>query len=126
MKEEIKQILKMVEDKKISAEEAEKLIESIDEGQNAESINKNEFIQEPKFLRIHVVDDDDKVDIKLPISMIEVGMKLGMNIGPKFSPEMEKLDGIDINGLMAAIKEGARGKIVDIKTDDEIVEIYVE
>ncbi|HBM80029.1 MAG TPA: hypothetical protein DD426_04200 [Clostridiaceae bacterium] len=128
MNDEIKKILKMVEEKKITAEEGEKLIDALDENTYkvpAEPLNTSQNGSKPKFLRIHV-DGDDKVDVKIPLSLVEIGMKFGMKVGPKFSPQMKELEGIDFQEIIDAVKNGATGKIVDVHTSDETVEIYVE
>ncbi|MDI6618734.1 MAG: hypothetical protein QME45_08650 [Clostridiales bacterium] len=128
MNDEIKKILKMVEEKKITAEEGEKLIDALDENTYkvpAEPLNTSQNGSKSKFLRIHV-DGDDKVDVKIPLSLVEIGMKFGMKVGPKFSPQMKELEGIDFQEIIDAVKNGATGKIVDVHTSDETVEIYVE
>lgn len=128
MNDEIKKILKMVEEKKITAEEGEKLIDALDENAYnvpAETANTSQKVNKPRFLRIHV-DGDEKVDVNIPLSLVEFGMKFGMKVGPKFSPQMKELEGIDFKEIIDAVKNGATGKIVDIHTQDETVEIYVE
>lgn len=123
MKEDVKRILKMVEEKKITAEEGEKLIDAMDESEVPSAAEEGTNTGEPKFLRVHVTGEDDKVDINVPLSLVEVGLKLGARFG---ALDDEKLKGIDFNAVMQAIKEGTRGKIVDVKSDDSIVEVYVE
>lgn len=128
MNDEIKKILKMVEEKKITAEEGGKLIDALDENAYnvpAETANTSQKGNKPRFLRIHV-DGDEKVDVNIPLSLVEFGMKFGMKVGPKFSPQMKELEGIDFKEIIDAVKNGATGKIVDIHTQDETVEIYVE
>lgn len=123
MKEEVKRILKMVEEKKITAEEGGKLIDAMDDGEVPSLAGEKINTGDPKFLRVHVISEDDKVDINVPLSLVEVGLKIGAHFG---ALEDEKLKGIDFNAVMQAIKDGARGKIVDVKSDDSIVEVYVE
>lgn len=128
MKEEVKKIFKMVEEKKITAEEGERLIDALDD--NTPVVYGNEdnssAVKEPKFLRVHVIDEHDKVDINVPLSLVEVGLKIGTQFAGQDSDAADKLKGIDFKQLMEAIKEGARGKIVDVKTENSIVEVYVE
>lgn len=128
MKEEVKKVLKMVEEKKITAEEGEKLIEALDDDTSIMTENNgiNRENGEPKYLRIHVIDTDDKIDVNIPVSLIEVGLKLGTQFGLKDSIGGEKLKDIDFAKIIEAIKQGARGKLVDVKTSDTTVEIYVE
>ncbi len=62
-----------------------------------------------------------RVNVTLPIGLINVAMKTGS----KFAPE---IDGIDINEIMAAIEEGAMGKIIDVvdEVDGEHVEVFID
>lgn len=116
------QILKMIEEGTVSAEEGMKLIEALDEPQVTETISG----RKPKMLRVKVNEPgkNNRVNIKIPLSLINVGLK----IGKKFSPELqESMDGIDMDEIMQMIKEGAEGKLVDVETEDgETVEIFVE
>jgi hypothetical protein len=128
VKEEVKKILKMVEEKKITAEEGEKLIDALDDNMPVVygDVNSSPTSAEPKFLRVHVIDEDDKVDINVPISLVEIGLKIGTQFAVQDSEAGDKLKNIDFKQLMEAIKQGARGKIVDVKTKDSTVEVYVE
>ncbi len=62
MSEEIKKVLKMVEEGRISSEEGTKLIEAIKEKQEKKSLKG-------KYLRIYVEDDEDRVNIKIPLAL---------------------------------------------------------
>ena len=55
------------------------------------------------------------------MSLVNVGLKMGA----RFAPEV---DGINFDQVMAAVKSGSQGKIVDVvdEEDGERVEIYVE
>lgn len=121
LKEEKMQILSMVSEGKISAEEGSKLLEALEE-KSSPQVKKS-----PKWLKIRVYDpeDDDKVNITLPISLLNVGMK----IANKFSPEIKEagLSDDDLKEIFEAIKNGAEGKLVDIDGENgEKVEIIVE
>lgn len=121
LREEKLQILKMVENGKISVEEGVDLLNALEEKDNIRP-NKN-----VKWIKIKVYDPDDdtKVNVTLPISFISLGMKLAT----KFSPELKEtgLDDEDFQEIYTAIKGGAVGKIVDIESEDgEKVEITIE
>jgi hypothetical protein len=62
-----------------------------------------------------------KVNVNLPFGLVRAGLK----IGGKFAPEMEDVDWEEI---LAAINEGAQGKLVDVEDveDGEKVEIFVD
>lgn len=125
MSEEKLQILKMVEDKKITASEAAELLEAVEKGSEEIQINKN---MKAKWLRIKVLAEDGKVkaNVNIPLSLVDVGLK----IGKKFEPKLNdiNLSGIDIDAIFDLIKQGAEGKIVDVYDENSKtnVEVYVE
>lgn len=120
--EERKKILKMVSEGKITAEEAARLLSALSrtgKGKQSESSGK-----EPRWLRVKVTDVHTgraKVNVNLPFSMVQVGLKMGA----KFVPDM---DGVDLDGLSEALRSGMTGKIIDIvdEEDAQRVEVYVE
>lgn len=120
--EERLQILKMVEEKKLTSKEAIDLLAAIDQ-KNQEIVQRNKS----KWLRIKVFEpgDQTKVNVNIPLSLIDVGLK----IAKKFKPELddEVLKNIDLDEIIEAIKNGAEGKIVEVDSDKgERVEIFVE
>ena len=120
--EERMRILKMVEEKQITAEEAAKLLEAL-RTTGAGATSRDEPGR-ARWLRIRVSDRASgkyKVNVNLPVVLIDVGLKMGA----RFAPDMA---GMDIHAIHAAIKEGLHGKIVEIddEKDDERVEIFVE
>jgi hypothetical protein len=129
MKEEMKKILQMVEQNKITVEEAERLIEAItsdEETATPPQAQGSAGIQ-GKFLRVRVVEEgEQKVQVNVPLSIVEVGLKIGMQIGPQFAPELEGLRNINFGELMEAIRQGASGKLVEVKDEDTLVEVYVD
>lgn len=121
LKEEKMQILSMVSEGKISSEEGVKLLDALEEKSSPQAKKS------PKWLKVRVYDpdDDNKVNITLPISLLNVGMK----IANKFSPEIKEagLNDDDLKEIFEAIKNGAEGKLVDIDGENgEKVEIIVE
>jgi hypothetical protein len=119
------QILKMIEEGKISAEEGAKLLAALSAGSKTD-VTRREVGggASPKQFRVRVTDlttGRNKVNINIPMSLVNVGLKMGA----RFAPEVE---GINFDEVMAAIKSGSQGKIVDVVDDEdgERVEIYVE
>jgi hypothetical protein len=49
----------------------------------------------------------NKVNINIPMSLVNVGLKMGA----RFAPDIE---GINFDEIVAAIKSGSQGKIVDV------------
>lgn len=118
--EERMQILKMVADGKISAEEGAKLIKALEEG----SRPKPPPDPEPRWFKVRVTDlatGKTKVNMSIPMGLVNVGVKMGA----RFAPEVE---GVNIEELFAAIKGGAHGRLVDVTDEEEgeHVEIFVE
>ncbi|ADY56996.1 hypothetical protein Sgly_2723 [Syntrophobotulus glycolicus DSM 8271] len=124
--EEKMQILKMVEEGKITASEGLELMEALEKGANA--AGSPEKTKNMKWLRIDVKAENDKTKAKvnIPLSLIDVGLR----IGTKFAPELKEagLEKIDIEEIVQAIKDGAEGKIVEVDAEDgkTRVEVYVE
>jgi hypothetical protein len=117
------QILKMVAEKKITAEEGAKLLSAL-EPEKKEGQVVVGGPSSPRWFRIRVTDLEtgkSKVNVNLPMSLVTVGMKMGA----RFAPEVE---GIDFNEIFDQIREGAQGKMIDVEDaeDGERVEIYVE
>ena len=114
----------MVEEGKISSNEAIELMEALGEETGAETISSNP----PKWLKVRIKDENDSVKVKvnIPLSLVDVGLKLGT----AFSPELKEagLKQEDIKEVLEAVKSGAEGKIVDIEDEEHHtkVEVYVE
>ncbi len=116
--EERMQILKMIEEGKISAEEGAKLLQALSA---AKSEKRKSAGDEPRWFRVRVTNLDtgkDKVNLNFPMGLVNVGFKLGA----RFAPD------VNFEEIMAAIKSGAQGKIVDVvdEEDGERVEIFIE
>ena len=123
--EERMQILKMVSEKKITAEEGAKLLSALEPDKKKESaVVMVGGPSSPRWFRVRVTDLETgkpKVNVNLPMSLVNVGMKMGA----RFAPEIE---GIDLSEIFEQIREGAQGKMIDVEDaeDGERVEIYVE
>jgi len=112
------QILKLVQEGKVTPDEATKLLQAL-EGKGGESAVAT---GSGKLLRIRVTEGrGTKVNVNLPMSLVEAAVAIGV----KFVPE-EELRGIDINALLEAIRQGVTGKIVEVDSEEAKVEIYVE
>ena len=128
MSEKIK-ILKMVEDGIITSEEALKLLDAVEENVEQE-VKKEKIKLKGKKLKIKVFDpaDNTKVDIKIPLSLIN----LGLTIGTKIKPELkEKIGDIDIDEIIKNaiddFSETGNQTLVDIEEENgTIVKIYIE
>ncbi|AXV37593.1 MAG: hypothetical protein KO217_03865 [Methanobacteriaceae archaeon] len=121
--EERMQILEMVEEGKINTKEAMELLDAL-EGNQEEITPK----KDAKWLKVRVrtMDDNPKVNVNIPISLVDVGLKMAK----KFDPKLKEsgLDKIDLDEIIEAVKNGAEGKIVDVEDEENQtkVKIYVE
>jgi hypothetical protein len=121
--EEKIQILEMVEEGKITVAEATELLAALES--NEEEIVPRKDVKWLK-VRVYTLDDQPKVNVNIPISLVDVGLKLAKKYDPKFKDS--GLDNIDLDEILDAIKNGAEGKIVDIIDDEEQtkIKVYVE
>ncbi len=140
--EERLKILKMVQEGKITPEDAAQLLEAINAGSTANAEKARRAAgpgaagfpfgpegpqvpgRKPRFLRVRVTDTDSgrpRVNVRLPVSMVSVGLKMGS----KFAPQVE---GLDADQLMQIIESGETGQIVDVfdEEDGEHVEVFLE
>ncbi|HAF61726.1 MAG TPA: hypothetical protein DCK95_05320 [Anaerolineaceae bacterium] len=124
MEEDRMMILKMLQEGKIDADQAARLLEALEAGKTEE---KKENVKEERtgrWFRVRVSDvitGNQKTNIRIPIGL----MNAGFRIGAQFSPEVSALKSDDI---MNAIKSGKTGLIIDVIDDDdnEHVEIFIE
>jgi hypothetical protein len=104
---------------KMANEEATRLAETSD--------NRGAQGEEPekaKLLRVRVVEDGHPtVNVKVPIGVAKWGMKMAQ----AFSPEMKDAN-LDWESIMAMIREGEQGKIVEVEdeVDHKTVEVWME
>ena len=120
--EERMRILKMIEEKQITAEEGAKLLEALRAtGSNAA---QREEVTKARWLRVRVTDRSSgklKVNVNIPVGLVDVGLKMGA----RFAPEM---NGMDLSAIQTAIKGGMQGRIIEVddEADNERVEVFVE
>ena len=121
--EERMKILQMLEEGKISPDEATTLLRALDGGQRA-----TPSVVGPgsgnRFLRVQVTDLDSgkaKVNVTIPMGLVGAGLRMA----ERFAPEFE---GFDLQELEEMLASGAMGKMVEVRDeeDNELVEIYVE
>ena len=129
--EERMQILTMVAEGTITAEEGAKLLAALEsQGEKRKSHSatgepgERGEPSEPRWFRVRVTDLEtgrSKVNVNLPMSLVDAGARLGA----RFAPELETRV---FAGIMDEIRAGAQGKIVDVEDAQggERVEIYVE
>ncbi|MCK4233380.1 hypothetical protein KAU34_07610 [candidate division WOR-3 bacterium] len=131
MDEKLK-ILKMLEDGKISSEQANKLLEAIE--------NKSNNIEsKAKWLKVKVIEDGcQKVNIKIPLKVIRIAAKIGgkLNINlPEEAKEklaekginLEKIDDVEkLNEILEEIEKEAPFELVNVDEGTKKVFVYIE
>jgi len=119
MNDERDRVLKMLEDKKITAEEASKLLDAINRSEGGGRRNR--------FLKVRVYDrgsDRAKVNVTLPIGLV----RWGMNFIPDEARAKIEEQEIDLKMVTEALEKGITGKIVDVNDDEKghHVEVWLE
>jgi len=117
MSDERMRILKMLEEKKITAEQAAKLLDSLGEPVSGTG----------RFLKVKVWDMNQeklKVNVKVPLGLV----KWGMRFVPESAQAKIREKNIDLTAVTEAIEKDLVGKIVEVDDDEkgEHVEVYIE
>ena len=121
--EERMQILKMIEEGKISAADGAELLKALDQS-GAVKGQPLKGASQARWFRVRVTDMEtgrSKVNINIPMGLVNVGMRMGA----RFTPQVE---GVDYQQLIEAIRSGQQGKIFDVENveEGEHIEIFVE
>jgi hypothetical protein len=123
MSEDRARILQMVSEGKISAVQGAELLNAM-RSNGAPDAPPAPIGGKANWLRVRVTNLETgraKVNVNLPFSLVRAGLKIGSH----FAPEMQD---IDWEELLAAIDEGAQGKLVDVEDIEsgEKVEVFVD
>ncbi len=78
-----------------------------------------------KWFRVRVTDlktGESKANVKIPAGLASFGMKMASRYAP------ESIEGLDMDELFAAVKDGSQGLLVDVEDEEkgEHVEVFVE
>jgi len=128
MDEERLMILKMLQEGKITAEEAANLLDALNSGKDSKK--QNEESQEKtngkpgRWFRVVVTDTvtgRPRANIRMPLGVINAGMKMGAHFAPQ-------IDGMYSDQISNAIQSGITGQILDVFDDEdgEHVEVFIE
>lgn len=123
-KDERLQILKLLEEGKITAQEAAELLKALNPaGNTTQSSSDNEPAQ-PRWLRVYVTDKESgkqRARMNVPLGLVNIGLKMGARFVPDLSYNslLQKIE--------TANQTGERGKIFDITNETgELIEIFIE
>ncbi len=118
--EERLRILKLIESGQVKAEEGAQLLDALGEGPPRARAAR----ARPYILRVRVTDlssHHQKVNVTVPVSLIDVGIKLGARLFPHGG-------GPTIEEIRRAVESGVTGRVFDMQDLDEgeRVEIFIE
>ncbi len=116
--EERLKILDMIREGKLKADEGARLLQALQQ-----SAKRAEKLRDPRWLRVRVIDlqtERLKVNVNLPMSVVNVGLKLGA----RFVPDAD----VDFAAVLQAIREGQVGKVLELinHEEGERIEVWVE
>ena len=122
MNEERLKILRMLENKKITAAEAAKLLETLE---NSETNDETFSGKGAKNLKIKVYEGDltqPKVNVKVPLLLVKF---IGKVVPEKAEVKLNKHN-ISMEKIMEMVEKDQSGKILEVEEENEKVEIYIE
>lgn len=123
--EERMRILNLLQEGKITAEEASRLLSALSQsGKTGGSARPAPSGRVPRQLRVRITDltnDRTKVNVTIPMGLVNMGLKMGARFIPN------GVD-VDVEEIKDAIAAGQMGKLVDVEDheDGERVEVWVE
>lgn len=120
MHDETQRVLEMLQGGRITPAQAAELLAALDG-----SARTTPAPEQPRTLRINVSDAVTgrvRVNVNIPLSLVSVASRLGMSLGIKHAPELAD---IDFAQIMDALRDGARGKIIDVVDDDDRQHVVV-
>jgi len=130
MNEERKKILEMLADGKISADDAERLLDKLGVEDDRHEPSVHSGAARPKYLRVHVDGSDgDKVDVRIPLALIRTGIKLTA-VMPSHVSEKLGEEGVDLSRLGELegdeLYEALQDLQVDVDSEDGKVRVFCE
>jgi hypothetical protein len=115
-------VLQMLEDGKINTEEAAKLLEALEDGQEGSPAS-----EAGKVLKIKVSDKHTgsvKVNIGVPLGFA----RFLKDLIPASERARIENQGVDLDAVFANLDSGVKGKLVDVEDvkDGHLIEIWIE
>jgi len=121
MNEEIKRILKMVEEVKLTSSQASELIEALKE---KESETEQSKAAGSRYLKVNIKSHNGKnINLKLPVKFIRGIIKATGKLPVHINGNHE----LDMKVISEAIENDITGKIVELNSDEgDYVEVIIE
>ncbi len=121
MNEEIKRILKMVEEGKLTSNQASELIEALKEKESEPELSKSIG---SRHLKVNIKSHNGKnVNLKLPLKFIKGIIKATGKLPVHINGDHE----LDMKVISEAIENEITGKIVELNSDEgDYIEVIIE
>jgi len=112
-------ILRMVESGNVTAEEAARLLDSLQVKQEHTVERKRNRIVRVRVTNL--ANNRQKANVTVPVSLIDVGLRLATRLVPQ-------IRGSALEDLLHAIENGTTGRLLDLQDleEGERIEIYAE
>lgn len=137
MSEERRKILDMLAAEQISVDDAHRLLDKV-EPPPALAVAEDDPLarKAPRYLRIHIVDDDDKVELQIPLALIRTGIRLGAVVPDSAKGKLKKLkklkkEGFDVDQFFEMASEELVDSLAELEInvegeDGERVRLFCE
>ena len=137
MSEDRRKILDMLAAEQISVDDAQRLLDKV-EPPPAPAVAQDDPRPRkgPRYLRIHIVDDDDKVELQIPLALIRTGIRLGAVVPDSAKGKLKKLkklkkEGFDIDRFFEMASEDLVDSLAELEVniegeDGERVRLFCE
>ncbi len=133
MKEEISKVLTMLQEGKLTSEDAASLLDGLKEKEAVPfaplfTPAKSVGAYLDKTLKIRVVSTEgDNINVNLPIKLVKAVLKTGHLVASKIPEAAKYVKDIDFDLIIEAIEQELDGNIVDIKSaNGDIVKVVIE
>ncbi len=112
-------ILRLVESGNVTAEEAARLLDSLQVKQEHTNERKRNRIVRVRVTNL--ANNRQKANVTVPVSLIDVGLRLATRLVPQ-------IRGSALEDLLHAIENGTTGRLLDLQDleEGERIEIYAE
>lgn len=127
MNDEMKRILTMVENGKLTSDQAAVLIDSFEEKTEKKLLPEDSpYLNRILKLRVHS-ETNDNINVNVPIRLVKVLLQTGIGIASKIPQAQTYTENIDVELLLAAIDSELVGEIVNAKlANGDSINVYVE
>lgn len=132
MSDERLQILEMVRDGKVTADEGLRLLEALAKTETVEEPVKPKRVPSNRMLHIEVDGDEEEVNITIPLGLVESFAKISRFMPKRAAAKLEEngidLSEIDLEAMVAALEAGASNvDLVNVEASDGTeVRIFIE